>query len=267
VVTQRTRRAVPRSAGLLLFSLLALTGCGPREVSPRLTVRGEPSLDALFAEVVDAYTKKYPEAQVVSKFSCPPCVLYRKEGQHPELDVFVSMGDFETELLRKHGRLRFRDLTPVGRIPMSLVVPERMADKVHTLSDLHTNAVAKIGVGDPDNAAVGHYAKQGLDKAGLWTELKSRFVHKRSGCEIAKLVGLGRDLDAAIVFSVCAGEDGGKVKEVLQFSEDLIPPVPLIVGIATDTQNPEESRRFLGFVASAEVQPLFRQHRVLLPGK
>jgi molybdate transport system substrate-binding protein len=248
-----------------MLALLFLTGCSPRQVSHRITVRGEPSLDGVFADIAQAYTKKYADAQVVSKFSCPPCVLYRKEGQHPELDVFVSLGDFETELLRKHGKLRFRDLTTVGRVPMSLVVPQRMADKVHTLSDLHTAVVAKIGVGDPDNAAVGYYAKQGLDKAGVWTELKSRFVHKRSGCEIAKLVGLGRDLDAAIVFSVCAGEEGGKVREVLQFSEDLIPPVPLLVGIATDTQNPEESRRFLEFVASPEARLLLKQHRVLPP--
>jgi len=251
--------------GCLLLPLL-LAGCGPEEeVYDRLTVRGGPSLDPLFAEIVPAYEEKYPDAVVISHFSCAPCVLYRSGKSRPELDVFVSIGDFEMELLRKKGELRFSESATIGHTSLSLVVPERMGEIVRGIPDLHSEEVKHIGVGDPDNAAVGHYARKALDKKRrLWSELEDRFVFKDSGCEIMKLVSLDREVDAAIVFSVCMSEGGGKIRHVTQFPDTLIPPVPLIAGVTSDSKNPAEAKRFVQFLGSDEVKPILKRHHVLL---
>lgn len=232
-----------------------------------MVVRGGPSLDALFADVVKAYQEQHSESQIVSNFSCPPCILYRRGSRRPELDVFVSIGDFEMELLRKEGKTDFQEEVTIGRTPLSLVAPRRMAERVNGLPDLHDEQVKHIGAGDPTNAAVGHYAKAALDESGLWDELEDRFVYKRSGCEIMKLLGLGRELDAAIVFSVCIEEGESKVKHVLQFPEATIPAVPLIVSVTRDSPNRAEAKRFVDFAASDAVKPLLTKHHVLPPAK
>lgn len=260
----RSRKlAGPPATVFVMAALTGLPGCGSRQVSDRLVIRGGPSLDALFADLVRSYQQEHPALRVVSSFSCPPCILYGRGKSRPRFDVFVSLGKFEMQLVQARGGVRFRNLTNIGSTSLSLVVPKHNVGLIRSLSDLHTPTVKRIGVGDPENAAVGYYAKKALSRSGLWDELEDRFVFKRSGCEIVKLIGLGRDLDAAMVFSVCLGENGGKAKEVLRFPRRLVPPVPLLMGVTTDARNRAEACRFVRFVSSPKAAPLLKRHHVI----
>ena len=56
----------------VLLAPLAAGGCH-REPPRLLIIRGGPSVEKLFSELISGYQAAHPEVQVVSNFTCPPC--------------------------------------------------------------------------------------------------------------------------------------------------------------------------------------------------
>ena len=245
---------------LVLLAAMLCTGCRPTHT--RLTLRGGPSLDALFSDLAAAYQQQNPDTTVVCDFTCPPCVLYKRPGAITNFDLFASLGQFELDQLKQHGQIDFGASTAIGTTTLSLVTSTRSPEQIKTIADLHRGKLRRIGVGNPDAVGVGYYAKQALSKAGLWDELESRFVYSQSGCELLKWLGLGRDIDAAIVFSVCCDEDRSSIREVIEFPRDLIPPVPLLLAAPREVAHAREAQRFIDFARSDAARPILLKHKV-----
>lgn len=241
-------------------SLTGLTGC--RSAQTRLTIRGGPSLDALFSDLASAYQQQNPHTTVVCDFTCPPCVLFKRPGAIKDFDLFASLGQFELDRLKQGGAIDFVGTAPIGTTTLALVTSTRAKVPIRSIVDLHKTGLRRIGVGDPAEVGVGYYAKQALDKAGLWKELRGHFVYSQSGCELLKWLGLGRDIDAAIVFSVCTGDDRSSIREVIEFPKDMIPPVPLLLAMPNDSRRSAEAQRFIDFARSAAAQPILLKHKV-----
>jgi len=225
-------------------------------------VRGAPSLASLFADLAREYEKQNPQVHVIANFVCPPCVMFRAGAEKPKLDVFAALGDFEIARLRRDGQVDLAYTKEAGRTPLALVTSRHVKSQVRGIPDLHRTPLRRIGVGDPAEVAVGYYTKRALEKTGLWHELEGRLVYGRSGCELLKWLGLGRDIDAAIVFAVCVTSENRTVYAVQEFPPDMVPPVPLIVGVAKDCRAQEEARRFVDFVADPATRPLLARYSV-----
>ena len=255
---------VPALQCLLLLALailaVSLTGC--RGTATRLTIRGGPSLDALFSDLARAYQQQNPRANVICDFTCPPCVLYKRPGAIKDFDLFASLGQFELEKLKQAGAIDFATATSIGTTTLALVTSTRARGQIGSLADLHKTSLRRIGVGDPEAVGVGYYAKHALSKAGLWKELQSHFVYSQSGCELLKWLGLGRDIDAAIVFSVCSGDDRGSIRKVIEFPPELIPPVPLLLATPSQGTRSAEARRFVEFAQSEAARPILLKYKV-----
>jgi len=239
----------------LLLSVTAsvMSGCG-RQPQKQLVVRGGPSLDGLFSKLVAAYEARHPDVRIVPSFSCPPCVMLKGQGDRPELDVFASIGRFEMDRLSEEGRVDFVYTATVGHTALSLISRRGDLPSPDGLAALHGDGLKHIGVGDPEKVAVGYYARQALGKAGLWGELEGRLVYSQSGCELLKWLALGRDIDAAIVFSVCKGDEGDALPVVYDFPAALVPPVPLILGVSRDARQHKLAREFVDFVAGPDAR-------------
>ena len=245
---------------LILLATVLCTGC--RTPHTRLTIRGGPSLDSLFSSLAAAYQQRHPNTTVVCDFTCPPCVLYKRAGAISDFDLFASLGQFELDQLRQYGKIDFGAATAIGTTTLSLVTSAHAPEQLHSIADLHRGKLRRIGVGNPDEVGVGYYARQALSKAGLWDELKSRFVYSQSGCELLKWLGLGKEIDAAIVFSVCSDEDRASIREVIEFPRALIPPVPLLLAAPRTAAHAAEAQRFIDFARSDAARPILLQRKV-----
>lgn len=241
-------------------ALLLLSGCRPAKT--RLTIRGGPSLDAVFSDLVKRYQEQHPEVTVTTDFTCPPCVLFKRPGMTANFDLFASLGQFELDHLSRTGQISFSQSSEIGYTSLALVTSSRVKAPVRSIADLHKPGLRRIGVGDPEQVGVGYYAKQALTKAGLWQELQSRFVYTQSGCELLKWLSLGRDIDAAIVWSLCLGEEPGSIHSVLVFPKEMSPPVPLLLGVPAAATNVAEAQRFIEFARSAGARDLMEKHRI-----
>lgn len=231
--------------------LVVASGCH-REPPQQLIIRGGPSVDALFSELIDAYRTAHPQVQVVSNFTCPPCRVMATKGMPVDFDIFVSLGGFELQALRDNSQFVPAETGPVGATRLIIATSARAPQPVRTVADLHRKSFRRLGVGNPDTVGVGHYAQQALRKMGLWDELKPRMVFSQSGCELLKWLGLGRDIDAAVVFSLCVSGEPGSAREVMEFPPDIAPPVPVLLSVTRDAPHQAEAVRFIEFVQAAK---------------
>ena len=245
---------------LVLASLVTVTGC--RSAQTRLTIRGGPSLDAVFSDLASAYQQQNPRTSVICDFTCPPCVLFKRPGAIKDFDLFASLGQFELDRLKQGGQIDFATTAPIGTTTLVLVTSKRAQTPVRSLADLRKTGLRRIGVGDPKEVGVGYYAKEALTKAGLWDDLQGHFMYSQSGCELLKWLGLGRDIDAAIVFSVCSDGDHSSLGETIEFPSDLISPVPLLLATPATSAASAEAQRFIDFARSEAARPILLKHKV-----
>lgn len=249
------------SVAAALLTILLAGGCQPRPT--RIMVRGGPSLNSLFAALGKAFEAQAPGLQVTGDFTCPPCILLQQGGARPRFDLFVALGEQELRQLQTApARLSFDEQRTIGHTRLVLVTAANRPTAVRRLADLHRPGLRRVGIGDPQQTSVGHFAQAALKKSGLWEELRPHFVYARSGCELLKWLALGRDLDAAIVYGLCVEEIGGSVRPVAEFPPEVSPPVPVILAMVTGTRHPEAVRAFMDFCTSAAAAPLLAKHRV-----
>lgn len=260
-----TRSSIVRSAALVLLasSLLVAVGCRREPgVQSRLVVHGGPSLDPLFAELASVYRATHPQVDLVCEFSCPPCVILKRDGVSQDMDLFASLGQFELDTLHRDGGFTFPASRVLGTTGLVLVTSQRLKSPVHSIADLLRSSTFRVGMGDPKTVGVGYYAEQALRKSGLWGELEGRLVLSQSGCELLKWLGLGRDIEAALVFDVCVTPGDRRLDRVHGFPSEVIAPVPLILAQPTSAVNPQEAARFMEFCAGPEAAPLLARYNV-----
>jgi molybdate transport system substrate-binding protein len=262
MISLRALRYVSMLVGLAAVLLLA-TGC--RSQAParaRLTIRGGPSLDPLFAELARAYQQQNPDVELVCEFSCPPCIILKRDGLSRDMDLFASLGQFELDSLKAGGHFTFPEARTMGSTRLVLATSQRLKSPVRNIADLLRSSTFKVGMGDPETVGVGYYARQALQRSGLWGELQGRIVLSQSGCELLKWLSLGRDIEAALVFGVCMTPDHKTLLQVHGFPSDVIPPVPLILALSGSAQNVAEARQFMDFCLSAEARPILARYNV-----
>ncbi|NSW57199.1 MAG: molybdate ABC transporter substrate-binding protein [Armatimonadetes bacterium] len=248
---------------VLAACLPALLVCGCAKRAEIITVQGGPSLGALFADLAAAYQADRPNARIVLKFSCPPCILYSSKGDTADFDLFASLGQFEVDRLSQEGVAQFEEPVAFGATTISIVATDTAVERYASMAALHREGTGKIGVGDPEKASVGHYTRQALGKAGLWDELQDRLVYAQSGCELLKWLGLGRDIEAAVVFSVCREDEGDAVRLAQELPVDIAPPVPILLAISRSAENPDGARSLIQFIRSPGAAEILARHHVV----
>ena len=137
-----------------------------------------------------------------------------------------------------------------------IIVQEGNPKAITGLSDLARPGL-KVAIGDPEALAVGPVTQRILNRAGI-NEAVSRNVTMKAGCipELANAVSM-RTADAAIVWDAVAAQHQKHVDSIA-IEADYNEVAQVVLATLTCSKKPEEAKRFLDFVASAEAAAIFR---------
>jgi len=252
---------VERSALFLiaLCGLAALPACrsahGPTRTT--ITVRGGPLLRDVFPQVVSEFGRQHPEIEVRSDFSCPPCVLTERIGEGVDLDVFISAGDVEREILTKAGLLDSARTEAIGSTRLVLAAPPGNPANVGALGDLHRPEVKRIAVGDPEQTSPGRYARQAFERMGLWDEVRGKLSVNKTGCEVLRSLVLGQ-AEAGLLYSFCLHGQAGEPILVEELPDRLHDPITLSITSAPGREGPAMDA-FFAFMVTPEAQAILRR--------
>ena len=242
---------------LLVISILCMAvGCGG-STAEKNTIKfaAAASLEKMFEQkLIPMYVKKNPRVKLVGSYAGSGKLQVQIE-QGLAADVFISAGEKQMKALEDKGLVA--STQPLLKNELVLIVP---ALGTINISDFKDFAKAKQpAIGDYKFVPAGQYAKEALEKAGLWKSVADRVSLGSNVVEVLNWVAQG-SADAGLVYASDAAGNK-RVKVVSVVSEALLErPIIYPLGVLkTGAQRPEV-QRFVEFLQSQEAQAVYREY-------
>ena len=221
-----------------------------------ITVSAAASLTNAFKELSQAYEAAHPGDKVLLNFAASDALVAQIAKGAP-VDVFASADQeamdkaAQQQLLAAGSRKNFVSNSLVLIVPSASTLPLR------SVADLRLPAVARIAMGNPASVPVGRYAKQALEKAGLWTAVEPRLIFGASVRQSLDYVARG-EVDAGFVYATDALVMKDKVKVALPVPTET--PVLYPIAAIRAAPNAAGAARFLAYALAPAGQAILARH-------
>jgi molybdate transport system substrate-binding protein len=240
------------TVALLVAALLA-AGQGLPLTKP-ITVSAAISLTESMTAVAQAYART--GATVRFNFAASN-VLARQIVNGAPVDVFISADEAQMDVVAAAGLVKDGSRADLLRNQLAVAVPNDRQRTFKSIRELAEPSFKRIAIGDPAAVPAGVYAKQYLEKEGLWDALQARLVPTGSVRAALAAVESGA-ADAAVVYRT-------DVRVALKATVAWIVPAdrgPRLIypsAIVKTTASADESKRFLDFLRGDAAARIFER--------
>lgn len=238
----------------LIASCLALTLAGQGAPAPApITVSAAVSLTDALSEIAKEYAGA-GRGGVRFNFGASN-VLARQIVQGAPVDLFISADAAQMDVVADAGLVQPDSRVNLLGNQLAVVVPNDRPRTFTGIAQIADPAFRRIALGDPAAVPAGIYAKQYLQKEGLWAAVESRIVPTANVRAALAAVESGA-ADTAIVYRTDA-------RTALRATVAWVVPVdrgPGIVypaAIVRGAKHAPEAARFLSFLRGATSERVF----------
>jgi molybdate transport system substrate-binding protein len=237
----------------LFVAVLLAAGQGVPLTKP-ITVSATVSLTEALTAVAEAYART--GGTVRFNFAASN-VLARQIVNGAPVDVFISADEAQMDVVAAAGLVRDGSRVDLLRNQLAVAVPNDRPRTLRSIREIAEPSFKRVAIGDPAAVPVGVYAKQYLEKEGLWDALQPRLVPTGSARATLAAVESGA-ADAAIVYRT-------DIRVALKATVAWIVPAdrgPRIVypaAIVKTTASGDESKRFLDFLRGDSAARIFER--------
>jgi len=235
-----------------MYALLLATLLQPG--STPITVSAAVSMTEALEEVAGAF-RAAGGTPVTFNFAGSN-MLARQIVNGAPVDVFVSADEAQMDVVEKAGMVAAGTRIPVARNRLVLVVDS--GSPVKSVGDLGSASVRRIALGDPAAVPAGVYARQYLERSGLWARLERKIVPSANVRAALTAVHNG-SADAAFVYAT----DVRLAPQLIVVTTITGAAAPQIVypGCVVKTaRHPAAAARFLQFLGSAPGLAILEKH-------
>ena len=238
----------------ILLAVIHLCATGLMSAE-NLTIFAAASLTDALSEIGSAHEKATGD-KVRFNFAASSTLARQIEAGAPA-DVFLSADAAQMDALAAKGLI---DKTSRRNLLGNTLVVVTALDgpAIPKLEDLRGPAVRRLSLGDPRAVPAGVYAKQHLERTGLWQAL-ARKVAPAANVRAALAVVESGKAEAGIVYKTDAMASN-KAKVALEIPADEGPSIVYPVALVTGGRHEEGARGFLERLAGAEAAEVFRKH-------
>lgn len=185
-------------------------------------------------------------------------VLARQIVNGAPVDVFISADREQMRIVEEAGLVAQGSLVQVVANQLALVVPSGVESAPPSIAALTGSGVRRIAIGNPDAVPAGVYARQYLQRAGLWDALSPKLLPSAS-VRAALAAVASRAADAGIVYVTDArGSRAVRVADVIggPHAPEIVYPACAIAA----SRHEARARAFLAFLQTSEVSQIFARH-------
>jgi molybdate transport system substrate-binding protein len=213
------------------------------------------SLTDSLKEIAGAYEKKTAD-KIVVNFGASSFLARQIEAGAPA-DLFFSADEAKMDELEKKGLIQKE--TRKNRLSNSLVVVVSADSnlKIRSMQDLVGSVVQKIALAEPRTVPAGIYAKEYLEKAGLWGQVFGKVIPTDNVRAALAAVEAG-NADVAIVYKTDAAISK-KAKVALDIPREEGPKIRYPMCVLRDAKEPARAREFLKYLSGEESTTVFRK--------
>ena len=262
----RQTRSISRRllvTSLLTFSIAALVGISTRRTAAQttneVTVSAAISLKDSLDEIGKLYEKAHPGAKISFNYAGSGTLQHQIEQGAP-VDIFFSAAEKQMDDLQTKGLIDAGTRRDIVRNQLVLIVPASNTT-THTFEELSSPSVKVVALGEPSTVPAGTYARQSLERLGLWGSVDRKVVLAKDVRAVLTYVETG-NADAGMVYQTDA-QGSQKVRIVAVAPADSHDPIIYPAAILKGAKNSPAAAPFLAFLSSSEAREVFAKYGFL----
>ncbi len=173
-------------------------------------------------------------------------------------DVFISAGKKQMDALGKKKLIDARSRLKLLGNDLVLIVPQKSKLTIPKVEDLaKAKDISNIAIGMPETVPAGKYAKETLQKAGIWDSVKSKLVMAKDVRQVIEYVETG-NAGAGFVYKSDV-KASGKVNTALVIPDTYHTPIVYPVAIVKDTKQHVLAAKFIEYLKSTKASAVFKE--------
>jgi molybdate transport system substrate-binding protein len=236
---------------VLLLSLLISAGISAAE----LTVHAAASLADAVKEIGAAYQKETGE-KLQFNFGASS-LLERQIEQGAPGDLFFAADEAKMDALEKKDMLLPGTRHSLLSNSLVIVVAADATAAPKSASDLTKPEYRKLAIAEPQSVPAGIYAREYLQKAGLWDALKEKVVPMENVRTALAAVESG-NVEAGFVYKTDS-LISKRVKVAVEISAADGPKISYPLAVLKSSKAPERANKFAEYLASPTARAIFEK--------
>ncbi|HTM19228.1 MAG TPA: molybdate ABC transporter substrate-binding protein [Kofleriaceae bacterium] len=242
---------------IFILLLLATTACGHKKKGV-VRVAAAANLTEAFKEMTAAFTRK--EGIEVDVIPGSSGQLAQKISEDAPYDVFFAANVGFTDDVIKSGDCdeASKKLYARGKIVMW-----SKGEVPAALTGLPATS-GKIAIANPDHAPYGKAAKQAMEAAGVWDQVKDRIVYGNNIEATLELAQTGNAPIAFVALSLVLNDKSGHYAAI---DESTYKPLDQAVVVCSHGRAKAGGQKFVDFVMSPDGREIMKRYGFALPGE
>ena len=227
----------------------------PKTAAPgELTVAAASDLTPAFEEIGREF-EATEKTKVVFVFGSTGLLTRQIENGAP-FDLFAAANVSFIDQLDQKGLIvpDTKTIYARGRITMWTTAESPL--KIEKIEDLTRAEVHRVAIANPDHAPYGQAAREALEKAGIWEDVKPKLVYGDNIRQTLQFAETG-NVEVAIVALSLSVQSKGRWVLV---PEELHKPINQGMGVIKDTKNEEAARAFTNFVTGPKGREILKKY-------
>ncbi|HEX7125926.1 MAG TPA: molybdate ABC transporter substrate-binding protein [Thermodesulfobacteriota bacterium] len=227
--------------------------------APTLTVFGASDLAFAFEAIVPRF-ERATGARVTLVLGSTGNLAKQIENGAPA-DAFFAANVGFVDALAASSAVRPESRTLYARGRIVLATTRRSGLRLSSLTDLRRPEVKRIAIANPEHAPYGQAAREALETAGLWDEVRPRLVYGENIRHTLQYLQSGA-VEAAIVALSIADVPG---IDSVPIDASLHRPIDQAAAVTTRSRQPDLALAFIRFVTGPEGRPIMERYGFALP--
>lgn len=216
--------------------------------SGEVMVFAAKSMTDCMNDLIEAYNKTNPNVTISVNYASSGDLQSQIENGAP-CDIFLSAAQTQMDTLCEQDLIAIDTRSDFLTNEAVLVVPSDSATAIQSFSDLATDAVSRVSIGNPDSVPAGQYAQTILTNLGIWDSIYAKAVLGSDVRQVLAWCETG-EVDAGIVYATDAAITDG-VKMVCAAPSDSCDPVVYPVAL---TKSGVENTAAVDFLAYCKTE-------------
>ncbi len=244
----------------LIISLIA--GCGSENKDK--TIKQEEIYILAAASMTDAiqeiganYEKEHKNIKLVYSFGSSGALQTQIEQGAPA-DVFISAAQKQMNVLDQKDLLDKSTRKDLVENKIVLIVPKESNLKIDSFSDLASDKVTKIALGEPKAVPVGQYSEEIFSNLNILDNVKSKAVYASDVRQVLSWVETG-EVDCGLVYATDAAISD-KVKVLFEAPSDTHKPIIYPVAMLKASSHQEEAKDFINYLTNNESKTILEKY-------
>lgn len=242
---------------ILLVFIMTASSCNSaaettEEQENTIRVAAASSLQNVMQEVEAVFTKQYPDTEMEVHFGSSGS-LKQQIAQGAPVDLFFSASSMKVDQLVEDGHMEKTSTAVIMHNSLVLIEPAESSSSLSQLQDAADPEV-KLSIGTPESVPAGRYAKETLQTAELWEDVKADLIQAKNVRQVLTYVE-NENVDAGFVYKTDALQSS-KIHIAAEVSPSSHSPINYPAGLTSAGEEKQAAEELLEFLQSPEMKDI-----------